>query len=234
MTRDLLWRGLLAGVIAALCAWLFARLLAEPQIDLAIAFEAAHAAHDDHAPELVSRATQKGAGLLTALSLFGASVGGLFAIVFAGLTGRIGRIGPRELALLMAVLAFVAFALAPAFKYPPTPPAVGQHETIVLRTSAHFQMLGLSGVALAAALFLRARLRPGLRPLDAGLVAAAAYVALIVLGQAVLPSIDEVSADFPASLLWRYRVASIGTQAVLWGALGIGFGMLVERRLRRG
>ena len=41
MTRDLLWRGLLAGVIAALCAWLFARLLAEPQIDdlLAIAAE---------------------------------------------------------------------------------------------------------------------------------------------------------------------------------------------------
>ncbi|MEW5685224.1 MAG: CbtA family protein [Pseudomonadota bacterium] len=231
MTRDLLWRGLLAGVVAALCAWLFARLLAEPQIDLAIAFEAAHAAHDDHAPELVSRATQKGAGLLTALVLFGASMGGLFAITFAALVGRVGRVGPRELALLMAALAFVAFALVPSLKYPPTPPAVGQHETIVLRTAAHFQMLGLSGLALAAALFLRTRLV--LRPLDAWMLAALAYLALIASAQAVLPSVDEVPADFPAGLLWRYRVASVGTQAVLWGALGLGFGALAERRLRR-
>ena len=39
-----------------------------------------------------------------------------------------------------------------------------------------------------------------------------------------------VPAAFPATALWRFRLASVGVQAVLWATLGIGFGALTERR----
>ena len=235
MTRDLLWRGLLAGVIAALCATLFARAFAEPHIDLAIAFEAAHAAHGGaDAPELVSRATQKGLGLLTALGLYGAALGGLFAIAFTAALGRVGATPPRSLALLLALAGFVALSLAPALKYPPTPPAVGQHETVGLRTGAYFGMIVLSGVLAFAALWVRRRLALRLAAADASLAAIGVYVVALAVAQTALPHIDEVPPNFPATLLWDYRVSSIALQAVLWLVLGVVFGRLADARLRAG
>src|ERR1700710_642675 len=112
MTKDLLWRGMLAGILAALLATLFARAFAEPQIDRAIAFESAHEAHamghaDDEDEASVSRAMQKGAGLATAILLYGAAIGGIFSLVFAYCYGRVGRSGPRTLAMLIAGLGFL-------------------------------------------------------------------------------------------------------------------------------
>ncbi len=247
MTRDLLWRGMLAGILAALLATLFARAFAEPQVDLAIAFEASHSApaahHADHAmampaadeePELVSRETQKGLGLATALLLYGAAVGGLFALVFAYGYGRIARIGPRSFALLLGTLAFVAIALIPALKYPATPPAVGQHETVGLRTLVYFGMIGASLVALISAARIRTALLQRFDAMDAMLGAAAAYVLLVALVAWALPMINEVPQDFPAVLLWKFRVASLGTQLVLWTSLSAGFGYMVQRRLTQG
>jgi predicted cobalt transporter CbtA len=45
----------------------------------------------------------------------------------------------------------------------------------------------------------------------------------------VLPGVDEVPEAFPASLLWQFRMSSLGTQAVLWTALGTAFGILSVR-----
>ena len=84
----------------------------------------------DQEEELVSRATQKGAGLFTALALYGAAVGGIFSLVFAYGYGRMGRMGPRSFALLLAGLAFILIVVVPGIKYPQTPPAVGKHETV--------------------------------------------------------------------------------------------------------
>ncbi len=243
MTRDLLWRGMLAGILAAVLATLFARVFAEPQIDLAIGVEQSHAAHHMVTPsagaapeeeELVSRATQKGAGLLTALALYGAAVGGIFAIVFTYGYGRFGSLGPRSLALLMAGLVFVLVVIVPALKYPQTPPAVGQHETVGLRTAAYFAMIVLSLGAAAIAGRLRAVMaaRSG-RGFDATLLAVGAYVAIVGLGQFLLPTVDEVPADFPATVLWNFRIASIATQFLLWATIGIAFGLWAERVLER-
>jgi len=41
-----------------------------------------------------------------------------------------------------------------------------------------------------------------------------------------------VAGGFPATLLWRFRLASLGTQAVLWTTLGLLFGVLTERSLQ--
>lgn len=236
MTRDLLWRGMLAGILGALLATLFARGFAEPQIDRAIGYEESHAVHHPGMPEeeeLVSRATQKGAGLVTALALYGAAVGGVFSLVFAYGYGRISHLGPRSFALLLAALTFLLVVIVPALKYPQTPPAVGKHETVALRTAAYFGMIALSlGAAVIAGRVRGAMARPE-RGFDATLLAAGIYVAIVVAGQFLLPTIDEVPADFPAVLLWNFRVASMGTQLVLWTTIGLAFGLWAERVLKR-
>lgn len=228
---------MIAGVIAAIIATLFARIVAEPQIDLAIALESAHAAmgHAMNAtpePELVSRATQKGLGLLTAVILYGAAVGGLFALVFAAAYGRVGRIGPRSLAALLAAGAFIAVALVPALKYPSTPPAVGLHETVGFRTLVYFAMIGASLAALVLSVKTARGLAGRFGAFDAMLAGAALYVAVIVAADVALPVVDEVPADFPAVLLWSFRVASIGMQALLWTVIGVLFGAMADRLLR--
>lgn len=252
MTRNLLWRGMLVGILAALFATLFARVVAEPQIDLAIAQEALRDAHhavpddgDQHVgtqhanaheaeePEIVSRDTQKGMGLFTAMALYGAAVGGIFSLVFAYAYGRLAIVGPRSLALLLSLLAFLLIVIVPAIKYPQTPPAVGQHETVGMRTAAYFAMIALSIGAAVIAVKLRAIFARSLRPFDAMLAAVGAYIVIVALGQAVLPSIDEVPASFPASLLWSFRIAAIATQLVLWGVIGITFGILADKLIRK-
>jgi predicted cobalt transporter CbtA len=244
MTRDLLWRGMLAGILAALLATLFAHAFAEPSIDLAIGVEHAHAAHHAAMPgmdrpkaapeeDLVSRDTQKSWGLATALALYGAAVGGVFALVFAYGYGRFGALGPRSLSLLLAALAFALLAVVPALKYPQTPPAVGRHETVALRTAAYFAMIALSLGAAVVAARLRSAFANAGRGFDATLLAVGAFALIVGAGQFALPTIDEVPADFPATLLWNFRVASLATQALLWATIGITFGIWAERVLKR-
>jgi predicted cobalt transporter CbtA len=239
MTKDLLWRGMLAGILAALLATLFGRAFAEPQIDRAIGYEQSHAAHRMgtmgavEEEELVSRDTQRGWGLLTALALYGAAVGGIFSLVFAYGYGRFGKTGPRSFALLLAGFAFLLIVIVPGIKYPQTPPAVGRHETVGLRTAAYFAMivLSLGGAVIAAK--LRSVLARGRTGFDGTLLALGAYLAIVVVGQMLLPTIDEVPEDFPATLLWNFRMASIATQLLLWTTIGLAFGVWAEQVLRR-
>ena len=239
MTKALLWRGMLAGILAALLATLFANLIAEPQIDLAIGYEQSHASHHAAAAptaaedELVSRDTQKGAGLFTALALYGAAVGGIFALVFSYGYGRFARMGPRSFALLLAALAFLLIVVVPGIKYPQTPPAVGSHDTVRIRTAAYFGMILLSiGSAVIAGRVRGLLARPG-GGFDATLLAVALYVVLVGLGQYLLPVVNEVPGDFPATLLWDFRIASMATQLILWTTIGIAFGLWAERILKR-
>lgn len=234
MARNLLIRGMFAGVIAAVLATLFARLFAEPQVDLAIAFEAAQA-HMHHAMgageevELVSRSTQKGLGLLTAVTLYGAALGGIFSLLFAVIYGRLSRLGPRSLALLLAAGAFIAIALVPALKYPPTPPAVGQHETVGFRTLVYFAMIAFSIAGMVFSIHIGRGVARWSGALNGTLAAGSAYVALIALVQVALPAVNEVPEHYPAVLLWDFRVAALGTQALLWTIIGVVFGWFAER-----
>jgi len=100
----LLIRGMLVGVVAGLLAFGFAKLFGVPQVDFAIAFEeqVGQARGDAPETEMVSRAVQTGIGLLTAAVVYGAALGGLFALVFAVAYGRIGRLSPRLTAALLA------------------------------------------------------------------------------------------------------------------------------------
>jgi predicted cobalt transporter CbtA len=234
----LLLRGLLAGLIAGLLAFACAKTVGEPQIDRAIGVEEQSAAaghpasghaHEHEAP-LVSRETQSTVGLLTALLVYAMAMGGLFALVFAFLHGRVGAGDPRALALILAVAAFVVLALVPALKYPPNPPAVGAADTIAFRTKIYFATIGLSVLSGALAAWAGSRLAARHGAWNAAIAAGLLFIALVAAAQFLLPDLNEVPSDFPATLLWKFRIAALGMQAVLWVTLGLVFGRLVDDR----
>ncbi|HVJ55540.1 MAG TPA: CbtA family protein [Aliidongia sp.] len=234
MVASLLLRGLLVGLVAGLIAFGFATLVGEPQVDAAIAFEAdldqAKGAAPE--PELVSREIQSTLGLLTGVVVYGTAVGGMFSLVFAYAAGRVGRIGPRGLAALLALGGFLAIVLVPGLKYPANPPSVGDPETIGERTRLFFLMLAASVAAMVLATILFRRTVAKLGAWNAALAAAGCFLAIMIMVQFLLPDINEVPKAFPAVLLWRFRLASLGLHLVLWGTIGLLFGWLTERSLK--
>lgn len=236
MLRTLLICGLIAGACGGLLAAGFATLAGEPAVDAAIAYEEAGepaAAPGTAAePAPVARDVQKTAGLLTATLVYGLALGAIFALAFAFAYGRVSaRTGPRATAYRLAAAAFTVVYLIPSIKYPASPPASSVDETIGERTGLYLIMVAVSILAAVAA----ARLRPAVeRRWDAhtaNLGAGLAFLVVVVVAGLALPSVHEVPADFPATTLWRFREASIGTQAVLWLTLGLVFAPLAHRAM---
>ncbi|MGS1095993.1 CbtA family protein [Aquamicrobium terrae] len=235
MVGNLLLRGMLVGILAGLFAFGFARIYGEPHIDSAIAYEEAMAAASgepaEEEEELVSRETQAGLGLLTGSVVYGAAIGGLFSLVFAYVYGRAVTLGPRATAGLLAVAAFIAVVLVPALKYPATPPAVGNPETIGARTELFFIMLIVSIIAAAVAVVLARRLWSQLGGWNAGIAGGLAFIVIIAIAQYALPTVNEIPEGYSADLLWRFRTSSLGMHAVLWTVIGLAFGAVAERAL---
>jgi hypothetical protein len=231
MARRFLIRGMLCGAVAGLLVFLFARLFGEAPVDAAIAFEeaAAKAAGEAPEPELVSRGVQAGWGLFVGTMLYAVAIGGLFSLAFAFAWGRVGRLRARATAALLAGASFVGVYLVPFLKYPANPPSIGSGDTIGYRTALYFGMIAISVGAMLAALNLGRSLVGRLDAWHAALVGGAVYAAVVAIAFLALPSIDEVPADFPATLLWQFRLSSLGLQTVLWVVLGLSFGELTER-----
>jgi predicted cobalt transporter CbtA len=233
MVRSLLIRGMLVGVLAGVAAYCFGKIFGEPSVDLAIAFEAKMyaAMNMPDEPELVSRAVQSTWGLLAGAVLYGTAFGGLFALVFAYAYGRMGSLGPRATSAILALIGFVTIVLVPDLKYPANPPSVGHADTIGFRTEWFFLMIVISIAAMTLALSARKALAANHGPWNAAIVAGVVFVAFIAVAQLLLPAINEVPADFPAAVLWQFRVANLGIHMVIWTVLGLGFGVLAERVL---
>src|SRR5580704_8379111 len=247
MVGALLIRGMVVGVIAGILSFAFLKFVGEPAVDRAITFETAmHEAKDkakadeaaakgmtmpreDPEPELVSRPVQAGIGLFTGVTIYNTAFGGLFALVFALAYRRMGDFGPRTTAALLAVSGIVCVYIAPNLKYPANPPSVGDPDTIGIRTGLYFAMIAISLAAMIAAWMLRNRLVPRYGGWNAALIAAAAYLIVVIAVAFALPDVNEVPDDFPAVVLWQFRMASLGAQAIMWTTIGLGFGALTER-----
>jgi predicted cobalt transporter CbtA len=119
--------------------------------------------------------------------------------------------------------------LVPTLKYPANPPSVGNPETIGVRTAAYFLIIAFSVAAMVLALQVRRRFSMSLGNWNGSLLAGALFLFIMGIVAYVLPVVDEVPAGFPVTLMWRFRVASLGIQAVMWATLGILFGWLTER-----
>jgi predicted cobalt transporter CbtA len=180
-------------------------------------------------PEMVSRKIQKSFGLLTGAVLYSTALGGIFGLVFAYARGRMSVARPRVLAALIAGMGFVAIVLVPSLKYPANPPSVGNPETIGIRTGAYFLLIAISVMAMVLSIKARRGLNKSFGGWNASILAAVLFVIIVDVIAHFLPTIDEVPTGFPATLLWKFRIASWETQVVLWGTLGLLFGWLTER-----
>jgi predicted cobalt transporter CbtA len=248
--RALLVRGLLVGLLAGFATFLVAHQVGEPHVEAAIALEEAGAAaapeHEDEAATdghthgeegtTVSRGNRRIWGLLTGTLVVGTALGGIVALLAAAAVGRLGRMTPGQSTATVALIGFVSFALVPFLKYPATPPAVGNGETIGDRTSWYFAFL-LVSLAFAALSTLVA-----VRVSENSTTGSGAYagvlsgiglyvVAMVVTGQ-VMPTVNEVGA-FPADILWYFRRASLITMATMWAVIGIGLTGLIGRLHRQ-
>jgi len=251
MVRGLLIRGMLAGLLAGVLAFVFAHQFGEAPVDTAIAFES-YVEYDLHhqAPEeeLVSRSLQSTAGLGTGTLLYGVAMGGIFALVFAATYGRVGALRARGTAAVLGLLGFTAVCLVPFLKYPANPPSIGEPDTIQVRTALYVALLVVSVAAMIAAVVLQRRLVPRFGGWNATLLAAGAYIVAIGVCYALFPGINEVpqsalpgvldavtdsDATFPPTVLWSFRVASLGVQLVVWTTIALVFGALAERVLER-
>ncbi len=233
--RALLIRGMIVGAVAGVAAFLFAYFFGEGPINEAIAFEEAHAAPlppGEHEHELVSRGVQSTIGLATASIVYGTALGGLFAIAVAIAAGRVGKLSARATAGLVALAGFVGVALVPFLKYPANPPATGNPDTLGQRTGLYFLMLVIGVAAVIGAVVVTRSLQPRLGTWNAATVSIVGAAVVVGAAIALLPAINEVPEGFAPVLLWKFRLASLGTQAVTWTVLGLLFGYLTERSQR--
>jgi hypothetical protein len=267
--RSFIAFGALAGAVGGLLAFAFARIFAEPLIQQAIDYEsgrheaqealdrAAGVSTGEHEHEVFSRAVQGNLGAGVGIVLFGVAMGLLVAVVYVVLLGRVGQLGPRSLALLVAGGGFLGIYLVPFLKYPANPPAIGHEETITVRGTLYLVMVAASIVLLIVAVAVGRRLQGRLGTWNAALAGGAVFVVAIGIVMALMPSVgalaDNVAiyghhatetplplrdADgtivfpgFPADVLAGFRLYSILAQVILWGAIGLVFGTLAERLL---
>lgn len=252
--RTFLVYGLLAGLLAGLATFAVAHQVGEPHAERAIALEEAATA-DSGADHETGSATGSGTGsgtgnetgsshntevprdlqrtwgLLTGSLAMGLALGGIAGLAAAGTMGRLGRMTPAGSTAVVVGVGFVAVALVPFLKYPATPPAVGDGDTIGQRTALFFVLVALSLAVAVAAVVLARRLAstwPTSYAVGAGVLA---YVVVLGAVAALLPAVDEVG-DFPASTLWSFRLASLLTLATLWGVIGLVLTALVDRAWR--
>jgi hypothetical protein len=196
MEKKLILRGVLAGAVAGLLAFAFARIFAEPQISKAIDYQngrdAAQALLDKAAappaaPDIFSRTIQANLGIGVGMIFFGMAMGALLAVAYAICLGRVGNLRPRSLALLVAAGGFLGMYLVPFIKYPANPPSIGHPETIRQRGGLYLLMVLCAVVLLILAVWLGRRLQARLGNWNSSLLACAAFAAAIGIVMVILP-----------------------------------------------
>lgn len=216
-------RGALSGAVAGLLAATVAYVLLEPSLRAAIALEGG-----GEGP--VSRGVQERLGAPVGFVLTGIALGLLLATV-----DRLVRAGgaPWRRSLALTGALFTALVAVPQLRYPPNPPGVGDPDTVGDRTGAFLLAVALGVVVVAlVALTLRQLHDAGrLGPAQQVLVAAAALAA-VALCWVVLPDAGD-PAEVPATLLWDFRIRSLGIITLLWATLGAVYGALALRHRAR-
>lgn len=269
MEKRIIIRGVLVGALGGLFAFVFARIFAEPVTGRAIDYESGRDAAKDalHAaagmpmemggPDLFSRTVQANVGAGFGMVLFGVAMGAIFAVVYCVAMGRVGKISPRNLALLIAGCLFLGFYLVPFLKYPANPPSIGHPETIKERGGLYLLMVLCSLLFLVGSVWLGQRFAKRFGNWTATLSAAGAFVVAIGIVMLILPSLGHLSANvaeygsfttetpqplrdhsgtivypgFPADDLYYYRLYSVAAQAILWTTIGLCFAPMASRLL---
>jgi len=244
-------RGLIAGALAGLVAFGYARLFLEPIIGRAVGYEAGRTAAEAalggiHARdgEVFSRGVQSWAGMGFGVLAFSIAMGGLFAVAFVIAFSRCPGLSARRMSLLLAAGAFTTVNLVPSLKYPASPPAVGEADTIGERTELYLLMVVLSVAVFLGALWAGRQLAVRLGPWCSVVAAGGGYVAAVTLLMALMPAVSEIPRPltdasgamkypgFPAEDLYHFRLDALGAQVIIWTTIGLVFGALASRLLQ--
>ena len=269
MEKRIIMRGLFVGALGGLLAFVFARIFAEPVIGRAIDYESGRdgakdslatpmgmpMAGGDH--DLFSRATQSNIGIGFGMLLFGMAMGAVFAVVYCLAVGRVGKMSPRTLALLVAGGLFLGIYLVPFLKYPANPPSIGHSETIGDRSGLYLMMVTLSLLSLVGAVWVGRRLAQRFSTWPATLLAGGVFIIAIAIVMLALPSWGHLSSNvhrygnvatetpqpltdeagtivhpgFPADDLYLFRLYSVAAQGILWATIGLCFASMASRLL---
>jgi hypothetical protein len=111
---------------------------------------------------------------------------------------------------------------------------VGEPETIGVRSALHFIMIAILLAAMVGTITLKRRFVPRYGDWNATFIVGACYIAIIIAAGLVLPAVNEVPDEFPAVVLWKFRIAALGAQVIMWTTLGLLFGALTQRALTMG
>ncbi len=245
--RNFLVRGLLAGLLAGIFAFAVSYTVGEPQVDAAIAVEEAGAAaspadsgasavaedghshsHEEGGGTEVSRNKQSTWGLATGIFAVSTAFGGVVGLISAFAVGRLGRLRPSQSTAMVAALGFVAAWLVPFVKYPATPPAVGNEDTLGDRTLYYFTIQAVSILAMIGVVLLARRLLGRIGTYRTLLASGGIFLVIVVGVGLMLPTVNEIG-TFPGDTLWYFRRASLLTNLTLWAAIGIILAGLIGR-----
>ena len=217
--------GALAGLAGGAALSLVLLAVGERTISRAIELEQRARGGGAGGGETFSRGVQQAGGVAAAL-IWGVALGAIFAVAYVALRRRLDTKSDWRAAVTLAMVAFATLVLVPFLKYPANPPGVGEPDSVGRRTALYLLVLAWSllatGAAWRAALVLGRRALPEHQRVPAvGLL----YVALVALGLAALPGSPDPVA-LPATLVWRFRLASLAGTAAFWAVCGVVFGWL--------
>jgi len=232
MEIRIIGRGALAGVVAGVLGFIFARIFAEPVINKAIDYEsgrdnwlallnkAAGRPVAPDGPEIFSRTIQSTIGIATGIIAFSAAMGALIAVAYLVLHGRFG-VRPRNLVWMLAAFGFAGVYLLPFVKYPANPPAIGHTFTIGTRAQLYLTMVAGSLVLLGLAVWLARRLMPRFGMTGAVVLSAVAF--LVVYGALIglLPSLGNLAANVAHANQFGYARAATETPQPISNILSV-------------
>jgi predicted cobalt transporter CbtA len=222
---------LFSGAIAGIILGLINQAIVEPFIDKAISIETqrhiAKGESVDTAQQAQYRMWQKG-GEVVAAAMYGISLSALFGIVFGYSRRSLPGFNNKKKALFLATIMFFVLFLIPALKYPANPPAVGNPATIYYREILYVSFIAISGFsALALAMSYR-KLKTYFSEKTVLVTIPSIYAIIMISTYIILPpNPDKVT--IPMNLIGGFRIASVFSIGIFWGALGMIVGLFWDR-----
>ncbi|MEM7141651.1 MAG: CbtA family protein [Actinomycetota bacterium] len=235
-------RALIAGAAVGVVLAAYLVFFVEPVIDDAIALEEALAAeaepnegtesthsHDDEEALFTRDEQVLGGGVASVI--YAMIFAAIFGTVFAATRHRLPGMSDFARSIWLAAVAFATVSLLPALKYPATPPAVGDPDTVEQRTAYWLILVAVSVVVAWALVKLSSRLRAsGIDDTSRVAIVTVSTVVAYAIVLLVLPANpDEIDPAVPAALVWDFRLRSLGGLALTWAGIGIGLGWLLQR-----
>ena len=175
---------------------------------------------------------QQGGHLLSGI-IYGISLGALFGIVFALSKSRLpGKSYLARSMFLAGVMYFVVYLL-PSIKYPPNPPAVGEPETLLLRTILHLALVAIIGFGTVGFFKLaRIQMISRLTGRMKSCIYIAGYAAFVTATYIMMPPSPDPPPLIQTSLLDGFRATSLISAGTFWIVMGTVLGFFWTRLAR--